>query len=91
MFVPVLYGFKIGLTLRKVHRLTVFENRVLRGIVGLKRDEVTRGWRKLHEEEFHNLYCAPSIVRKEDEMGGACGTHGGDEKYIGYIVLVGKN
>jgi hypothetical protein len=42
----------------------VFENRVLRGIFGPKRDEVTGGWRKLHNEELHNLYSSPSIVRE---------------------------
>jgi hypothetical protein len=35
---------------------------VLRGIFGLKRDKVIVGWRKLHNEEFHNLYCLPSII-----------------------------
>jgi hypothetical protein len=40
----------------------VFENRVLRRIFGQKRDEVTGGWRKLHNEELHNLY-SPSIIR----------------------------
>jgi hypothetical protein len=40
----------------------VFENRVLRGIFGPKRDEITGGWRKLHNEELHNLY-SPSIIR----------------------------
>jgi hypothetical protein len=40
----------------------VFENRVLR-IFGPKRDEVTGGWRKLHNEELHGLYSSPSIVR----------------------------
>jgi hypothetical protein len=40
----------------------VFENRVLRKIFGLKRDEVIGGWRKLHEE-LHSLYCSPSIIR----------------------------
>jgi hypothetical protein len=35
------------------NRLRVFENRVLRRIFGLKRDEVTGGWRKLHNEELH--------------------------------------
>jgi hypothetical protein len=39
------------------------ENRVLRRIFGPKRDEVTRGWRKLHNEELHNLYSSPSIIR----------------------------
>jgi hypothetical protein len=41
----------------------VFEKRVLRRIFGLKRDEVTGGWRKLHNEELHNLYSSPSIIR----------------------------
>jgi hypothetical protein len=41
----------------------VFENRVLRGIFVPKRDEVTGGWRKLHNEELHNLYSSPSIIR----------------------------
>jgi hypothetical protein len=36
---------------------------VLRGIFGLKRDEVMGGWRKLHNEELHNLYFSPSIIR----------------------------
>jgi hypothetical protein len=43
--------------------LRVFENRVLRRIFGPKRDEVTGGWRKLHDEELHGLYSSPSIVR----------------------------
>jgi hypothetical protein len=41
----------------------VFENRVLRRIFELKRDEVIGGWRKLHNEELHNLYFSPSIIR----------------------------
>jgi hypothetical protein len=41
----------------------VFENRVLRRIFGPKRDEVTGGWGKLHNEELHNLYSSPSIIR----------------------------
>jgi hypothetical protein len=36
---------------------------VLRGTFGPKRDEVIGGWRKLHNEELHNLYCSPSIIR----------------------------
>jgi hypothetical protein len=38
------------------------ENRVLRRIIGPKRDEETGGWRKLHNEELHNLYSSPSII-----------------------------
>jgi hypothetical protein len=41
----------------------VFENRVLRRIFGPKRDEVTGGWRKLHNEELHDLYSSPSIIK----------------------------
>jgi hypothetical protein len=60
----VLYGCETwSLTLREEHRLKVFGNRVLRRIFGPKRDEVTRGWRKLHNEELHNLYSSPSIIR----------------------------
>jgi hypothetical protein len=44
-------------------RLRVFENRVLRRIFGLKRDEVTGEWRKLHTQELHDLYSSPSIIR----------------------------
>jgi len=41
----------------------VFENRVLRTVFGLRRDEVTGEWRKLHNEELHDLYSSPNIVR----------------------------
>jgi hypothetical protein len=41
----------------------VFENRVLRRIFGPKRDEVKGDWRKLHNEELHNLYSSPNIIR----------------------------
>jgi hypothetical protein len=41
----------------------VFENRVLRRIFGLKSDEVTGDWRKLHNEEHYNLYSSPIIIR----------------------------
>jgi hypothetical protein len=45
------------------HKLKVFENKVLRRIFGLRRDEVIGGWRKLHNEDLHNLYSSPSIMR----------------------------
>jgi hypothetical protein len=60
----VLYGCETwSLRLREEHRLRVFENRVLRKVFGPKRDEVTGGWRKLHNEELHNLYSSPDIIR----------------------------
>ena len=46
----------MSLTPRKEHRLRVFENRVLREILGPKRDEVTADWRKLHIEKLNDLY-----------------------------------
>jgi hypothetical protein len=60
----VLYGCENwSLILRKEHRQGVFENRVLRRIFGPKRDEVTVGWRKLHNEDLRDLYSSPSIIR----------------------------
>jgi hypothetical protein len=53
-----------SLTLREKHRLRVFQNRVLRRIFGPKTDEVTGEWRKLHNEELHNLYSSPDIIRQ---------------------------
>jgi PAS domain-containing protein len=53
----------LSLTLREEQRLRVFENRVPRRIFGHKSDEVTGGWRKLHNEELHELYSSPSIIR----------------------------
>jgi hypothetical protein len=49
--------------LREECRLWVFENRVLRGIFGLKRDEVTGEWRKLYNEELNDRYSSPNIFR----------------------------
>jgi hypothetical protein len=62
IFPVVLYGCETSsLILRAEHRLRVFENRVLRRILGPKRVEVTGGWRKLHNVELHNLYPFSSI------------------------------
>jgi hypothetical protein len=59
----VLYGCETwSLTLRYEHRLRVFENRVLRRIFGPKRKE-DASWRKLHNDELHNLYSSTNIVR----------------------------
>jgi hypothetical protein len=65
IILPVVpYGCKTwSLTLREGHRLRVFENRVLRSMFGLKRDEMTGEWIKLHKDELCNLYSSPSIIR----------------------------
>jgi hypothetical protein len=51
-----------SLTIREKCRLRVFENRILRRIFGLKRYE-NGDWKSLHNEELHNLYRSPNIVR----------------------------
>jgi hypothetical protein len=64
----VLYGCDTwSLILGEEHRLRVFENGALRKIFGLKRDEVTGGWRKLHNEELHD--CTLRQIIKPRKMG----------------------
>jgi hypothetical protein len=89
----VQYGCETwSLTLREEHRLRVFENRVLRRIFGPKTDEVTGGWRKLHNDELHNLYSSPSIIRmiKSRRMRWAGHVTRMGEKRNVYRILVGK-
>jgi hypothetical protein len=75
-----------------VTRLRVFENRVLRRIFGPKRDEVTGGWRKLHNEKLHNLYSSPSIFRmiKSRRMRWAGDVARMEEKRNAYRIFLGK-
>jgi hypothetical protein len=72
--------------------LRVFENRVLRRIFGPKRDEVTEMWRKLHNEELHDLYCSSNIVRviKSRRMSWAGHVARIGQRRDAYRVLVGK-
>jgi len=65
--------------LREERRLRVFENRVLRKVFGLKRDEVTGKWRTLHNEELNDLYSSLSIIRmiKSRRM-----------RLVGHVVLM---
>jgi hypothetical protein len=51
---------------------------IMRKVFGFKRDKVTGHWRKLHNEELHNLYFSPAvriIISRKMRMGGACRTH----------------
>jgi hypothetical protein len=89
----VLYGCETwSLTLKEEHRLRVFENRVLRRIFGPKRDDVTRDWRKLHNEELHNLYSSPNIIRmiKSRKIRWAGHVARMGETRNAYRILVGK-
>jgi hypothetical protein len=88
----VLYGCETwSLTLREEHGLGVFENRALRRIFGTKTDEVTGDWRKLHNEELHDLYSLPSIIRiiKVRRMRWAGHVARMGEKRNAYRLLVG--
>jgi hypothetical protein len=69
-----------SLTLREEQRLRVFENRVLRRILGHKRDEATGEWRRLHNEELNDLYSSTSIIRviKSRRM-----------RWAGYVACMG--
>jgi hypothetical protein len=53
----------VSLTLREEYRQMVFENRVLKTIFEPKRDEVTTGWRKLHNKGLRDLYSLLSVIR----------------------------
>jgi hypothetical protein len=72
-----------GLQIRKreEHRLRVFENRVLRRIFGPKRNEVTGDWRKLHNEELHNLYTSPNAIRIIKSRRA---------RWVGHVARMGK-
>jgi hypothetical protein len=85
----VLYGCETwSLTLWEEHRL-----RVLRRIFGPKRGKVIACWRELHNEELHNLYSLPSIIRvfKSRRMRWVGHVACMGEKGNAYRVLVGKS
>jgi hypothetical protein len=59
----ILHGCETwSLTLREEQRLKVFQNRILRRIFELKRDQVLGGLKKLYNEELHDLYYLPDIL-----------------------------
>jgi hypothetical protein len=70
-----------SVTLREEHKLKVFENRVMRKIFGPTWNEVTGWWRKLHNEELHNLYSSASIITiiKSRRM-----------RFVGHVEQIGR-
>jgi hypothetical protein len=52
-----------SLTPREEHRMNVFENRMLRRMFGHKGEEVVGGWIRLHNEEFHDFFTSPNVIR----------------------------
>jgi len=79
--IVVLFGFESwSLALREECSLRMFENMVLRGIFGPKRDEVTGEWRKLHNEELNDLYCSANTVRL---------TKSGRMRWVGHLECMG--
>jgi hypothetical protein len=63
------------------HRLRLFENRVLRRIFGPKRKEVIGDWRRLHNEELHNLYVSPNIIKMVIKSRG---------RWAGHVACTGQ-
>jgi hypothetical protein len=89
MILIVLYGCETwSHTLKEEHGLRLFENRVLSRIFRPKTEEETRGWRRLHNEELHNFYASPNVIRavKSMRMRWVAMQHvWGDKKRIQYF------
>jgi hypothetical protein len=91
IYKAIMYGCEIwSLTLREEHKLKVFENRMLR-IFGTKSNGIEGGWRKVHNDEFHDLYSSPSIIRIIKLWLMSCSGHVArmGEKRNEYKFLVG--
>jgi hypothetical protein len=89
----VLYGWETWFrTLKEEHRLRIFEDKELRRLFAPRRNEVTGGWKKLHNEEHRDMYSAPSLIRiiKTRRMKWAGHVARMRKKRNVYRLLVGK-
>jgi hypothetical protein len=93
IFPVIFYGCETWLLiLRKEYRLRVFENKVLRRILGPKRDEVTGEWTRLHNKELYALYSSQNIIRviKSKRLRWAEHVARMGERRGAYRALLGK-
>jgi hypothetical protein len=90
IYLLFLYGCESwSFRLKEEHRMRVCENRMFRGIFGLKTDEMRGGWRKLHNEEPHSLYSSNIDQINEGKMDGEYSAHG--EMRNDSKIMVGKS
>jgi hypothetical protein len=85
-FTYIIYGCgPSSLILREGYRMRVFENTVLRRLFEPKGNKITEGWRKLHNEELHNLYSSPNTIRLIKPRRMKLSMHGvKEERMLGF-------
>jgi hypothetical protein len=89
----VLYGYETwAVTLKRMQRLKLFENRMVREIFGLKMDEIAGGWRKLNSEKLRNICSSPNVIRmiKLRSMSWTGYVTRMGERRNAYRILLGK-
>jgi hypothetical protein len=88
----VLYVYETWFSiLRKGTRLRISENRMLKIMFEPKSEEVAGGWRRLHNEELHNLYASPNFIRviKSKRLIWAVHVARMEEMINAYTLLIG--
>jgi hypothetical protein len=70
IFPAGLYEYETWFLTSIEHKMGVTENEILRRVFGSERKEIIGGWRKLHDEELHNLYSSPNMLVRRSSEGG---------------------